>query len=243
MPSDLSEDQNSLFDDMFSLTQTPIVLDRSPNADFNRTNTAFQRNVKKKYSKDYYRHNVGYMIAGFAISVAALVAASVATFGPWKPVYFYILIALILINIVFFVLLPAPTMKGQKKMSEIKGLKLYLETAEKLQLNAYEVGQSAPPMMTKERYEKFLPYAIALGVEKPWTKHFQAALPEIADQYSPHWTSADFSSGDINRSLKSVVSNMSSGVSHAAPQSSGSSSSGGGGFSGGGGGGGGGGGW
>ena len=32
--------------------------------------------------------------------------------------------------------------------------------------------------MTKERYEAFLPYAIALNVEKPWSKYFEKVLPE-----------------------------------------------------------------
>ena len=39
--------------------------------------------------------------------------------------------------------------------------------------------------MTKERYERFLPYAIALDVEKPWTKYFENVLPVIAQNYNP----------------------------------------------------------
>ena len=239
--NELPQEQSLLLRKLFSSRKRSITLDRTPNTKFNSVHTVFIKDVTDRYSKDYYRRNLGYMAIGLAISALALIAAGVASFGPWKQFYFYIFGALILTNVLFFYLLPAPTDKGQKLMSEIKGFKLYLETAEKLQLNAYKVGQAAPPMMTLERYEKFLPYAIALGVEKPWSKHFQSSLPEAAKNYSPHWTSSNFNAGSIDRNLKSMVSNMSSGVSSAAPQSSGSS--GGGGFSGGGGGGGGGGGW
>jgi len=119
-----------------------------------------------------------------------------------------------------------------------------MEKAEKLQLNAVEVGGDAPPPMTLERYETFLPYAVALGVEKPWTKHFERLIPDVAKDYDPAWTNMNARTfGSIGGMTDNMVSSMSSGVSTALPQSSSSSGSGGGGFSGGGGGGGGGGGW
>jgi uncharacterized membrane protein len=240
---DLSPEQADLLEDMFSQNEMSLTLDRSENPDFHRTNTAFQRNVKNKFSKDYFRWNAGYPIAGAFFSIIALIAAAVFSFGVWKPTYWIILACLVILNILFVILMPAPTKKGQKIMSEIEGFKLYLETAEKLSLNAVKVGSDAPPMMTVKRYEKFLPYAVALGVEKPWTKHFQAALPVEASSYAPTWTTGHMGGQNISRSLNSMVSNISSGVSHAAPQASNSSGGGGGGFSGGGGGGGGGGGW
>jgi uncharacterized membrane protein len=96
--------------------------------------------------------------------------------------------------------------------------------------------------MTKERYEQFLPYAVALDVEKPWTKHFEKLLPQEASTYHPTW--AGIGAGQSFASMSdSMVSNISSGVSSSLPQSSSSSGGGGGGSSGGGGGGGGGGGW
>ena len=98
--------------------------------------------------------------------------------------------------------------------------------------------------MTTDRYEAILPFAIALGVEGPWSKHFEAAMPEAAKTYNPTWSNGNFSSGrSISRMTDSMVSNLSSGASSAAPPSSSSSGGGGGGSSGGGGGGGGGGGW
>ena len=137
---------------------------------------------------------------------------------------------------------PAPTRLGQRVRTEIEGFKLYLETAEKLQLNAVEVGGEAPPPMTVARYEAFLPYAIALDVEEPWTRHFERLIPEEAASYNPGWAHMS-RGGSVSGLNKSLVSGLSSGVASAMPSSSSSSGSGGGGFSGGGGGGGGGGGW
>lgn len=239
--SRLPDEQAILLKRMFPDGDKTLTLDGSTHIRFNGTHDKFLKNVSKRYSKDYYSRNIGYFIFGLIISVAALIAAGVSTFGPWKPVYFYVLGALIISNLLFLFLMPAPTVKGQKLSAEIEGFKLYLEKAEKLQMNAVKVGSGAPPPMTMERYERFLPYAIALGVEKPWSKYFQAVLPSESENYAPQWSAGNFNSGDIGLGLGSVVSNISSGVTGAAPQPS--SSSGGSGFSGGGGGGGGGGGW
>ena len=106
------------------------------------------------------------------------------------------------------------------------------------------VGSGAPPPMSLARYEAFLPYAMALDVEKPWTKYFEKQLPEVAEHYSPAWGHfGDRSFRDIGGMNDAILSSMNTGVSASLPQSSSSSGSGGGGFSGGGGGGGGGGGW
>lgn len=153
--------------------------------------------------------------------------------------------SMVLISIVFAVLMRAPTVQGRKVMDEIEGFKLYLETAEKNRLNI----QGEPPL-TVERFERILPYAIALGVEKPWTEHFDAAMARNAvpgaTGYSPTWyvgNRHDFSSGSLARAVTATTSGMAAAMVSAQPVQSSSSGSGGGGFSGGGGGGGGGGGW
>lgn len=149
--------------------------------------------------------------------------------------------------VAFAILMRAPTLQGRKVMDEIEGLKLYLETAEKERLN-----MSGEPPMTVERFERLLPYAIALGVEKPWSEHFEAELARnaVADAsgsaYSPGWyhgRGGSFSPGRIAGSVAGAATGMSAAMVAAQPVSSSSSGSGGGGSSGGGGGGGGGGGW
>jgi uncharacterized membrane protein YgcG len=157
--------------------------------------------------------------------------------------------SIVAINVVFGILMRAPTAQGRKVMDQIDGFVMYLETAEKERLNF--VGE---PQMTVERFEGILPYAIALGVEKPWSKRFEGelarnAVPGVTSSYSPIWytgSPGSFSSGKISNAVSSAAAGMSAAMIASQPvqsSSSGFSSSGGGGFSGGGGGGGGGGGW
>ncbi|HEY8577828.1 MAG TPA: DUF2207 domain-containing protein [Devosia sp.] len=164
-------------------------------------------------------------------------------------------ISIVVITISFAVLMRAPTLQGRKIMDQIEGLKLYIETAEKERMNM----AGAPPM-TVARFERMLPFAIALGVEKPWSNHFEAELERhaVADaraDYQPHWYrgsgwsgSASQTASNMTNAISAAAASMTAAMVAAQPvQASssgfGSSGGGGGGFSGGGGGGGGGGGW
>lgn len=158
--------------------------------------------------------------------------------------------SIIFINVAFAVLMRAPTVQGRKVMDELDGFKMYMNTAEKNRLN-----MTNEPPMTVERFERILPYAIALGVEKPWSEHFEGELARnaVADahgSYSPGFYSGrdwSSSSGGFANTVSSVASGMSAAMVAAQPSSSSGSGfsggGGGGGGSGGGGGGGGGGGW
>jgi uncharacterized membrane protein YgcG len=148
---------------------------------------------------------------------------------------------LIVVNLLFIYLLKSPTPFGRELMDKIEGFKMYLSTAEQ---NRLEIMH--PPQMTPELFEKYLPYALALGVENQWSEQFAAYLKQAAldpQEYQPTWYSGhsfDLSSTG-SRSFGAISGGMASTLSAASTPPS--SSSGGGGFSGGGGGGGGGGGW
>jgi len=152
-------------------------------------------------------------------------------------------VSIVATNAVFAFLMRAPTIQGRKVMDEIEGFRMYLETAEKERLNL-----SREPDLTTSRFEAILPFAIALGVEKPWSEHFEAELARNTanvgkSRYSPHWYSGtNFSSGSLSSTIASTTAGLSSAMMAAQPASS-SSSGFSGGSSGGGGGGGGGGGW
>ncbi|WP_018689418.1 DUF2207 domain-containing protein [Ahrensia kielensis] len=161
------------------------------------------------------------------------------------------LVTIIMVNILFFHLLGAPTQIGQKHAGEIEGLKHYLSVAEEDRMNMLN-----SPEMSPQHYETLLPYAVALGVEKPWSKAFQgwlaaavAAGAAAAVAYSnrgPGWyNGTDFSTDRISDTFGKIGDDMSNTMTSSlpAPKSSSSGFSGGGGSSGGGGGGGGGGGW
>jgi uncharacterized membrane protein YgcG len=208
---------------------------------FTSAYTSFQSKLSSNYGSKYFRWNLGYSLVALAISMVAVFIALTQVVN-WTWWHTLAIGAIAALNGLFMYLMPAPTQKGQEVRTEIEGFRLYMETAEKLALNQSQPGVEAPPVMTKERFERFLPYAVALGVEAPWTKYFENVLPQEAENYHPTWTNLGTHSSIAGLS-SAIVSNMNSGVTSALPQSSGSSGSGGGGSSGGGGGGGGGGGW
>jgi len=204
---------------------------------------SFRQALSKAYGSPFFKWNRSFLIIAIVVSVIAVVISVNLAFD-WTSFHTLTVLALVVMALAAAYFLPAPTPKGQAVRTEIEGFRLYLETAEKLQLNAVKIGSEAPPPMTVERYERFLPYAIALGVEKPWTKHFEKLMPREAADYTPHWASGNYGASRSLSGLNSaLVGAMASGVSSSLPQSSSSSGSGGGGSSGGGGGGGGGGGW
>ncbi len=173
----------------------------------------------------------GTIIATFATisSLSAIIAATSIT----------------ILNVLFAFLMRAPTVHGRKIMDQIDGFIMYLKTAEEERLNMID-----EPGMSVKRFEKILPYAVALGVEKPWAKHFENelarnAVSDATKSYNPTWLSGtSYAPSTLTKSISTLASGMSASM--MATQVSSSSSSGfssGGGFSGGGGGGGGGGGW
>ncbi|WP_328517697.1 DUF2207 domain-containing protein [Devosia algicola] len=180
---------------------------------------------------------VGINMAGGALTALSTLRFSSATLAA---------LTIVAATIIFAILMRAPTIAGRAMMDKIDGLKLYLETAEKNRLNM----DKAPPMTVK-RFEALLPFAIALGVEKPWSEHFQGELARnaVADQpsgvgYHPMWYSgSNFSANRFASDISTAATSMSAAMVAAQPVQSSTSGGGGGGSSGGGGGGGGGGGW
>lgn len=125
---------------------------------------------------------------------------------------------------------------GYKEWAKVEGLKLFLSVTEKDRMAFHNAPKKTPNL-----FNKLLPYAIALGVEKEWAKQFEGMdLEEATSWYgSPtHNFSAYYLASSLSSDFSSsVASNFSP------PSQSSSSGGGGGGFSGGGGGGGGGGSW
>ena len=150
------------------------------------------------------------------------------------------------LNLIFYHLIKAPTHLGRKIMDHIDGFRQYLSVAEEDRLN-----MANAPHKTPELFERFLPYALALGCEQKWAEKFDRVLQAAGTapgQSGGHVHSyhPSFYSGSGNLGGLGGIAAMSGALTGAlassasAPSSSGG---GGGGGSGGGGGGGGGGGW
>ena len=169
--------------------------------------------------------------------IAVGVIASVAVIDEGRqPFTFIMFTAAAAIISVMRPLMVARTVQGGNILSDIEGLKLYMDTAEKERLEMFN-----PPEETPELFERLLPYAMALDVAKTWGNRFEKILTKA--QYKPDWYTGPspylFMNGaglnafahDLNSHIGSVMT----------PQSAPGTSSGmgGGGFAGGGGGGGG----
>ena len=148
---------------------------------------------------------------------------------------------LVLLNRLFFSLNGAATLLGRQMKDHLEGLRRYLTLAEAERMNL-----KGAPLMSPSHFETLLPYAVALGVEKPWSHSFETWLATAvagtatATAYSPGWYSG--SGSNFAHRIGGFSSSLGASMSAAVPPPS-SSSSFGSGSSGSGGGGGGGGGW
>ena len=179
-----------------------------------------------------FARNSGIWTIGFLLTLASIgftfFDASLWTGG--------IAVLGIALCIIFNRLLKRPTREGQKLRDQILGFKKYLSVAE-----ADRLDLENPPERTPQLFEKFLPYALALGVEQAWSKQFTEILAAAA-------LDPDTNTPGMNPVLPlafatSFTSSFSDAISSASMAPGSTSGSGGGGSSGGGGGGGGGGGW
>lgn len=184
---------------------------------------------------------------GSLFSIALFLAVPFFLYINFGVQFEYGLLALFLIlgitNYLFFYLMKAPTVNGRLIMDEIEGFRMYLNAAEKPQIQ-----QMNPPGLTPEVFERFLPYAIALGVGEAWGKSFEKSLAVMekstgrAMRYAPIWYAGNaFNAGAMGGFSKGLSRNFSNVLNNSAAAPGSKSGSGGGGRSGGGGGGGGGG--
>ncbi|HET9811058.1 MAG TPA: DUF2207 domain-containing protein [Sphingomicrobium sp.] len=173
-------------------------------------------------------------------AVAALAIGTPLFFGAldtgwWFPLLLPALAFPIMLSAFWW--MSAPTAEGRKVLDHIAGFKRYLSVTERDRLD-----RMTPPEDTPELFERYLPYAIALGVENRWADRFAPVLAAAAaasgqqgfawysGSHSP-WSDTDGFTSSVGSSLASTISSAST-----APGSGGGGSSGGGGGGGGGGG-------
>jgi uncharacterized membrane protein YgcG len=221
-----------------------ITLARKYDSAVQAARDAFRAELRAAYAGKLFSRNFG--------SLAFAIALTIASFGAMMtletPPLLLIPIAVVMVLqlIVFGLLLPAYSRAGRKLKDHIEGLRYYLGVAEDDELRRLKA-----PEQTPQEFAKFLPYALALGVEKTWADRFATVLgaaavtAAVAHYYVAGHHGGLFGGGDGIGSFASSLGGLGSTVSSAAspPGSSSGSSGGGGGGSGGGGGGGGGGGW
>ncbi|MBZ5644537.1 MAG: DUF2207 domain-containing protein [Acidobacteriia bacterium] len=191
--------------------------------------------------RGYFLHRPDYVRSGYiagAVITAALMfvlGGSVAQrTGIAVPPFFVAAILSGLIIAGFGWYMPARTAAGAKALAGVLGFEDFLSHVESDRITRLE--------KTPATFEKFLPFAMALGVEKKWVGAFQHIYSEPPSWYQGGFQGGVFYPMMFVNSLDNMTARAGS-VMSSAPRSSGSSGFGGGGSSGGGFGGGGGGGF
>lgn len=114
---------------------------------------------------------------------------------------------------------------GYKKWAEIEGFREFLSVTEKDRMKFHDAPEKKP-----EQFSQYLPYAIAMGVEKAWAKQFEDIGTNMDSWYtgsgSTHNLASIYALSSLSSSLNSIGT--------ASTSSSSGSSGFGGGFSGGG---------
>jgi uncharacterized membrane protein len=246
--SALNAQESKLLKELFT-DQTPgsrVTLDKAKSSLYKtaqslRSEVALILTSKGYFKKDPTKVGTAYYVVAGVLFFAVWILGAVIGF---EIVIGFVLAAAILV--IFGFIMPARTTLGTEAVEHIKGLKMYLDVAEKDRIqklqgpDAQYAANAGEPVKTVELFEKLLPFAMVLGVEKQWAGQFEGLYNSPPDWYAGNWTTfnAIYLADALNNGIGSAVNS-----SFASPSSSGSSGFGGGGFSGGGGGGGGGGGW
>jgi uncharacterized membrane protein YgcG len=178
------------------------------------------------------------LVVGFLIALGGPAVGMRMGMEPFTFIVAGVLTGLIICGFGWF--MPAHTEQGTRALESLLGFEDFLVHV--------DADRFKRMIKTPEMFEKFLPFAMALGVEKNWSRAFQDVLKE-----PPKWYSgSSYGTGFYPMNFVSDIgymSNLASDAMTSAPRSSGGSAfsigggSGGGGFSGGGFGGGGGGGF
>ncbi|MEZ0472535.1 DUF2207 domain-containing protein [Luteimonas salinilitoris] len=202
--------------------------------------------LKKRFQPAMFEHNGGSIAIAALIMGVSLALAFALGVGTGSGVLLLIPVAaaMLVTVIVFAIVIAAPTMEGRRLLDEIEGFRRYLKVAEQQDLERLQAPGEAEPRLDAARFERLLPYAVALDVEDAWTKKFTLAVgaaAAAATTASIAWYRGGGVS-DLGSLTKAVGSSLSSQIASSSTPPGSSSGGGGGGFSGGGGGGGGGGG-
>ncbi|MEJ2603702.1 MAG: DUF2207 domain-containing protein [Gammaproteobacteria bacterium] len=201
---------------------------------------AHEKALKRDYYQRYFITNRNLLIPAVVILAGAGIGAAVLD---RLTISSAVVLAAAGAGILFFAwLLKAPTAHGRRLLDELEGFRLYLDVAEREDLDLRN-----PPRRTPDLFETYLPYALALDVEQPWAEQFADVFDrvrrETGSSYHPRWYRGRWDGAHPGAMAKAVGGSLNSAIASASTPPGSSSGSGGGGSSGGGGGGGGGGGW
>ncbi len=236
----LAGGEKALLDALFSGGDS-IVLDNDNHEILGAARSKHRSALRREYANRFFVTNAALNLPAVLIAIVTAVIAFNVGSGV-TPAVVVLLFAMVAVTVFFAIVMKRPTIAGRKLLDQAAGFRDYLQVAEKDAMNLRN-----PPAMTPQLFERYLPFALALGVDQQWSERFAAELAGVRGTggaaYHPAWYSGAWSTRDFTAATSNLTSSLGTAISSSVRAPGSSSGSGGGGFSGGGGGGGGGGGW
>lgn len=150
---------------------------------FNSKTRGFEDKLNANPYKDKLQIIANYYVFYFSVLTATLgfIQFNTPSYNsPFSIIALVIAVGILAIMLVSFKKYNDPVANLR---NQALGFKMYLSITEKKRLEALNA-----PTQTIELYEQYLPYAIALGVDKQWANAF-AAIFSHAGTYQPYWYS------------------------------------------------------
>jgi hypothetical protein len=238
--SSLAAGEKELLDGVFEDSDI-VILEDENHALLGGARSMHEKSLKRDYKHRYFRTNGAMNLPALLLGFSAAIVSLNIGDGP-TPLVIGTIVLMIVTLVVFAILMKRPTGLGRKLLDEMSGFRDYLEIAEKDEMNLRN-----PPEKTPALFEKYLPFALAMGVEQAWSERFSEVFSRLRGPddtaYHPGWYNGPWDNFDLRSNTSSLAGNLNTAISSSVSPPGSSSGGGGGGFSGGGGGGGGGGGW
>lgn len=172
---------------LFGRTKSVVIDTRWEGRSALSTTYAFLKRELEGQSSRYFDDNAAWVGSIFFVSLLTVIP--VISYGDLSG--YEVWVAFIAGILLFCNLLVAKysvtyTSHGRSLTDQLTGFKMYLSVAESDRMRI----AGTPPTKTPALYEKFLPYAIALGVEEQWSHQFAPIFAKYAhtqQEYSPTW--------------------------------------------------------
>jgi uncharacterized membrane protein len=230
----LARHENEILSNMFFSSSTECRFSDLKNRFYLAIPSIKKEIIEELKSRTMYRVDPdtanGYRVVGILLIAAPIILAQVTGVYSFfrAPVMGVIAIAISLVIVYLFGRnMTAKTMKGMRALVGVQGFREFMSRVDGDRLRKF------PP----ETFEKCLPFAMALGVEKHWASAFQDIIKDpptwYVSQYPiTNWNTMNFTSSMNNMSSSAYEAFTS--APRASSSGSGFSGGGGGGFSGGG---------
>ena len=199
LTGDLSVPERELYNGLFGQGRDAVT----PNALKGTFYSAYNTAVEETYVRLIHRGLIARhptLTRGLWLFFAVGVASTIVFIGVLsrQPLWYLSAPVSFLIVLLFGYQMPRVTKEGAVLREHIQGFKYFLSVTEKERLAFFDA-----PERTPEQFSEYLPYAIALGVEKQWAKQFSGI--ELQPAYFASATAVAWTPIAMERAIEDVT--------------------------------------